>query len=1181
MNNVHRHTFAAVIAYLLLIIYGSLIPFDFVPRSLAAAWEGFRHIPYLRLGIQSRADLIANFVLYVPLGYMAAVWVVGDQSRGFSRLVRMLLVMAACALVAVSVEFTQIFFRPRTVSLNDLTVELLGSAAGLMVWRLAGARLGELTRMVAGGGKAAIRAILIFYVLFYSLLCLFPFDFLVSMTEIEWKLHTYRFHVFLSHASCDSGAECFMKLGLEVLATAPIGFLLSLLLAGERLQRISPVLWLGLPLGLSLELLQFLMASGISQGASVLTRMLGVAIGLALYDWFKPAWVQGIQRSPALRPMTSAGAAALLACVAWLSWSGKGDWTGLVRGLKSMADVQFMPFYYHYFSTESEALTSLLYNAALYLLFGPLCWLRHLPMIRLAMRTRVWAAAAWGGLAAICIESGKLFYTGIHPDPTNVLIGMCAAAAGYAATEWFVQVISASKQARVEPDSGGVVKQAFLRPLTIGPALVVLIVLGSFVRAQDPVEYAVDESVLHKLPAPEKLTTPALTHFRHERPRLPAPSASDSLILKDKNPNYLVQQRRRAKGGEGDFQAATMMAYIEPGSQDLDLLFRRLMALKIEWRGHDQVKPIAVAYDWLYEQWSERQRGDLRAKLSYGCNYLIDYIRDERLSPYNVYLYNSPFQALMACSIALHGEESDDDPVMAFTQDLWKQRVLPVWRQVMGQNGGWHEGGEYVGLGIGKAVFQVPAMWRKATGEDVFASEQGLRGFLDFLIYRTRPDGTHFRWGDAAFFNRRAPDRHALALEYGHAAAYSQRPPRKLPAPTSWPWGPLSSQALYDPMAISRMPLSRHFDGLGLVVARSDWSDDATYVTFKAGDNYWSHSHLDQGAFTIYKGGALAIDSGLYGIYGSDHHMNYTYQTIAHNTLTITDPGDSVPAPAPKGEVPRSIANDGGQRRIGSGWGVEAAPLDLTEWQRKRDIYHTGEMLDVLMDDGLVVAVADVTPAYTNAISGDGLFSHRSKRVERFWRSFGYDRVDDVIVIFDQVASSRPDFIKRWQLHSLEKPEVSGQGFSLRVTASAKSGHAGGSLEGHVLLPRRAEVSVVGGKGSDFFVDGKNYDEGGKVEVQAKRRRDAEVGAWCIELSPSEPAMEDMFLVVLLPTLVADQPIHGVRLLEKNGKVGCEVTGPSRTTRWWFQPGENGAEIEVIESGARRMHVVGNSQRRM
>ncbi len=222
-----------------------------------------------------------------------------------------------------------------------------------------------------------------------------------------------------------------------------------------------------------------------------------------------------------------------------------------------------------------------------------------------------------------------------------------------------------------------------------------------------------------------------------------------------------------------------LQGVVEPGSVDLALLHRRLLELKFDWRGHEQVKPLALAYDWLYPQWSATQREQLKYKLADGCDYLIDVIRKDRLSPYNVILYNSPFQALMACSIALYRDDPRGDPIMNFTADMWLNRVLPVWRQIMGKNGGWHEGGEYVGIGIGQAIYQLPAMWRNATGQDLFAAEPGIRGFLDFLVYRTRPDGTHFRWGDAAYFDRIVPDATPLALELRHAAAYSLRPPGK------------------------------------------------------------------------------------------------------------------------------------------------------------------------------------------------------------------------------------------------------------------------------------------------------------------------------------------------------------------------------------------------------------------
>ena len=60
------------LCYLAFVIYGSLIPFQFRSLPIAEAIDRFRHIPYLHLGIQSRADFIANILLYIPLSFFLA-----------------------------------------------------------------------------------------------------------------------------------------------------------------------------------------------------------------------------------------------------------------------------------------------------------------------------------------------------------------------------------------------------------------------------------------------------------------------------------------------------------------------------------------------------------------------------------------------------------------------------------------------------------------------------------------------------------------------------------------------------------------------------------------------------------------------------------------------------------------------------------------------------------------------------------------------------------------------------------------------------------------------------------------------------------------------------------------------------------------------------------------------------
>jgi len=686
-------------------------------------------------------------------------------------------------------------------------------------------------------------------------------------------------------------------------------------------------------------------------------------------------------------------------------------------------------------------------------------------------------------------------------------------------------------------------------------ALVFALGAGFWLALYSPpvVEVVPDATTLARLPAVGELPAVHFEHFRTEHPRLPAPSTDELARLRAENPDWLAVQAKRAAAEEPDLEAMVLMALADPASVDLATLHRRLLALKFVYRGNEQTKPLAKAYDWLHARWTPAQRTALLKKTLDGCDAQIAVIREQRLSPYNVYLYNSPLQALVACAIATYGEAPRADAVMRFTQDYWQNRVLPAWRQVLGQHGGWHEGGEYVGIGIGQAVYQLPAMWRRATGEDLFAAEPGLRGFLDFLVQRRRTDGTYFRWGDAGNFERDAPDRLPLALEYRHAAAYSLGGCPAHVEPTAWPWGPLTDATLCDDTAAAKLEPSTLFDGIGMLIARGDWSSDGTHVSFKAGNNYWSHSHLDQGAFTIYKRFPLAIDSGVYGThYGSDHHMNYTYQTIAHNALTVTDPEDIVQAPSKDGA--RYIANDGGQRRIGSGWGMEPAPLDYDEWLAKSDIYRAGKILEYEHTPAFDAIVADLTAAYTNIHSGKGLFAPRTRRVNGYQRSFAYDRDFDVVVIFDRVAIEQPHFHVRWLLHTVAKPVRHVDGFDVTVESRANEvqrGRAG--LRGFVPVPLDHHVNLVGGPGYEFFVDGKNYDENGEVQREVTRKRLNEAGDWRVEIEPGEQGFRHEFLVLLVPWVDAPSEDLDVDCSSEDKYHLCTLTRDGRTMNYRIQ----------------------------
>lgn len=77
-----------------------------------------------------------------------------------------------------------------------------------------------------------------------------------------------------------------------------------------------------------------------------------------------------------------------------------------------------------------------------------------------------------------------------------------------------------------------------------------------------------------------------------------------------------------------------------------------------------------------------------------------------------------------------------------------------------------------------------------------------------------------------------------------------------------------------------------------------------------------------------------------------------------------------------------------------------------------------------------------------------------------------------------------------------------------------------------------------------------------------------EPGAWRIELSPQREALSDRFLVVMLPAPLGDAPVHEISQFEEGLRLGLEIKGPQRITRWLFDRERGLAEVRVIE-GAR------------
>jgi len=283
--------------------------------------------------------------------------------------------------------------------------------------------------------------------------------------------------------------------------------------------------------------------------------------------------------------------------------------------------------------------------------------------------------------------------------------------------------------------------------------------------------------------------------------------------------------------------------------------------------------------------------------------------------------------------------------------------------------------------------------------------------------------------------------------------------------------------------ASATFKLSHHSPGPGHVYARSSWDDDATYFFFRCGDRFTAHQHLDVGHFLIYKGGELVGDGGHYDGFGTPHDVNYHLRTIAHNTIRVVDPAESLEVkwrdPIRAGKV---TSNDGGQRYD---WPHHnGAANDAAQWHAQNPIWQTGEIL-MFNDDGKKVFIkADCTKAY-------------SSKVESFIREIIFER-PGTFYIKDTLKVKDPSFKVIWNLQAMKVPEKTDDG---KLTWS--NGAARIVLQ--TLNPEKSIVELFHGDNL-YVIDGVNYPPS----------RDTGPAPECrVEITPAERGTEYVFVNVL------------------------------------------------------------------
>ncbi|MBE6388100.1 MAG: hypothetical protein E7045_08590 [Lentisphaerae bacterium] len=267
---------------------------------------------------------------------------------------------------------------------------------------------------------------------------------------------------------------------------------------------------------------------------------------------------------------------------------------------------------------------------------------------------------------------------------------------------------------------------------------------------------------------------------------------------------------------------------------------------------------------------------------------------------------------------------------------------------------------------------------------------------------------------------------------------------------------------------IQDVPKFSYISSIGTAYFRSGNTKTDTYACFRAGNPTRNHSHYDQNHFTIYKQGFQAIDSGTRGRTQSFHLPYYYAQSVAHNTVLIDMPNEEIGkhfGPAHHGYKCEAPFMDGGQYKK-----VINAKIKTS---------HTADYSAVL---------CDATEAY------------RPEKCKLAEREFIHLQ-KDVFLVVDKVISTNSSYRKRWLLHTQNEISVNGK------TYSASEGK--GKISGTLLWPKNAQITVIGGKGKEFWTGGKNWELHPKHD---KKYIGKLHGNWRIEITPDKESEFDMFI---------------------------------------------------------------------
>ncbi len=474
-----------------------------------------------------------------------------------------------------------------------------------------------------------------------------------------------------------------------------------------------------------------------------------------------------------------------------------------------------------------------------------------------------------------------------------------------------------------------------------------------------------------------------------------------------------IRNRGDNNRGFGDILPVLSMAYLLSGDEKYLAATRSIVSQIVAFdtwgdqmdlvAGHFMAG-VAIAYDWLYDDWTPEERTKIAAKLGSQAEILHFMASKQRIWWHDYFLHNWAHVITGGLALAASALQGDDDRAPA-----WMDYVDGFFTDVeeaLPEDGSYQEGLSYMSYAW-ECILRYFDLSRQLYGRDHWGAEW-LRKVPYHILHSTVPSPKHFDsaavFGDGPRHYEWHGPAHTMfrsAAEYrdGVIQGFTKYlVGRGIGISMAGTW---LNMLWYDPTLEAKesggLPTFHFLPEIPTVMARSSWNEDAMMVAFKCTNNVAKktmknypgrdlgsgHSHPDANSFQVYAFGEwLAVDPG---------YTQYK-QSANHNTILVS-----------------GIQQYGGERT----------------WFDAMETFGARSAPDIDR--------AESTESYDYARGDASGFYRPRARLARFVRHMVFLKPGDLLVVDELEGEVERDF--EWRLHADEEIVESGGAFHVKKNA--------------------------------------------------------------------------------------------------------------------------------------------------